>query len=132
MRTDNKEIEIRKELRKKYFEDPKYNQLSHIMDSTMQWDDYGGRRDNLMIASYIVGWEVLSCHNLTVDELLVHKDNPRVNWESVYQYVDERLNDKDGKWKDELVDYEYPLPIPIKTFLDDYRHLLPPPEFDMI
>ena len=132
MRTDNKEIEIRKELRKKYFEDPKYNQLSHIMDSAMQWDNYGGRRDNLMIASYIVGWEVLSCHNLTVDELLVHKDNPRVNWESVYQYVDERLNDKDGKWRDELIEYDYPLPIPIKTFLDDYRHLLLPPEFDMI
>ena len=132
MRTDNKEIEIRKELRKKYFEDPKYNQLSHIIDSTFDRDNYGGRRDNLAVASYIVGWEVLSCHNLTVDELLVHKDNPRVNWESVYQYVDERLNDKDGKWRDELIEYDYPLSIPIKTFLDDYRHLLLPPEFDMI
>lgn len=132
MRTDNKEIEIRKELRKKYFEDPKYNQLSHIMDSAMQWDNYGGRRDNLMIASCIVGWEVFASHNLTVDELLAHKDDPKVNWEAIYQYVDERLNDKDGKWKNELVDYDYPLPIPIKTFLDDYRHLLLPPEFDMI
>lgn len=130
MRTDNQEIKVRTELRKKYFEDPKYNQLSHIIDNT--FDSYGGRRDNLMIASCIVGWEVMASHNLTVDELLAHQDDSRVNWTAIYQYVDERLNDEDGKWKDELVDYEYPLPIPIKKFLDDYRHLLLPPEFDMI
>lgn len=40
--------------------------------------------------------------------------------------------DKDGKWKYELVESNYPLPIPMKTFLDDYRHLLLAPEFDMI
>ena len=130
MRTDNQEIKVRTELRKKYFEDPEYNQLSNIIDDT--FDSYGGRRDNLMIASCIVGWEVMSSHNLTVDELLAHQDDSRVNWTAIYQYVDERLNDKDGKWKDELVDYDYPLPIPMKTFLDDYRHLLLAPEFDMI
>lgn len=130
MRTDNKEIEVRKELRKKYFEDPKYNQLSHIIDSA--FDRYGERRDNLAVASYIVGWEVFASHNLTVDELLAHQDNPRVNWGAIYNYVDERLNDEDGRWKEELVDYDYPLPVPMKTFLDDYRHLLLAPEFDMI
>ena len=130
MRTDNKEIKVRTELRKKYFEDPEYNQLSNIIDDT--FDSYGGRRDNLMIASCIVGWEVMASHNLTVDELLAHQDDSRVNWTAIYQYVDERLNDEDGKWKDELVDYEYPLPIPIKTFLDDYRHLLLAPEFDIV
>lgn len=130
MRTDNQEIKVRTELRKKYFEDPEYNQLSNIIDDT--FDSYGGRRDNLMIASCIVGWEVMASHNLTVDELLAHQDDSRVNWTAIYQYVDERLNDEDGKWKDELVDYEYPLPIPIKTFLDDYRHLLLAPEFDIV
>lgn len=130
MRTDNQEIKVRTELRKKYFEDPEYNQLSNIIDDT--FDSYGGRRDNLMIASCIIGWEVMASHNLTVDELLAHQDDSRVNWTAIYQYVDERLNDEDGKWKDELVDYEYPLPIPIKTFLDDYRHLLLAPEFDIV
>lgn len=55
MRTDNQEIKVRTELRKKYFEDPKYNQLSHIIDSTFDRDNYGGRRDNLAVASCIVG-----------------------------------------------------------------------------
>ena len=132
MRTDYQEIKVRKKLREKYFEDPKYNQLSHIIDSTFDRDNYGGRRDNLAVASCVVGWEIMANHKLTVDKLLAHQDDPRVNWTAIYQYVDERLNDKDGKWKDELIDYKYPLPIPIKKFLDDYRHLLLPPEFDMI
>lgn len=132
MRTDNQEINVRVDLRKKYFEDPKYNRLSHIMDCAMQGDDYGGRRDNLAIASCIVGYEVLASHSLTIDELLERKDDPRVNWLAIYDYVDERLNDKDGKWKYELVESNYPLDIPIKTFLDDYRHLLLAPEFDII
>lgn len=132
MRTDYQEIKVRTELRKKYFEDPKYNQLSHIIDSTFSSDTYGGRRDNLAVVSCIVGREVLASYRFTIDDLLTHQDDPRVNWAAIYAYVDERLNDTDGKWKDELVDYTYPLDVPIKTFLDDYRHLLLPTEFDMI
>lgn len=132
MRTDDQEIEIRTELRKKYFEDPKYNRLSRIIDCDFDDDDYGGRRDNLAILSHIVGWEVFTGHNLTIDTLLAHKDDLHVNWTAIYQYVDERLNDEDGKWKDELVEHTYPLNVPIKTFLDDYRHLLLVPEFDII
>lgn len=132
MRTDNQEIKVQTELRQKYFEDPEHNQLSNIIDCTFDGDNYGGRRDNLVVASCIVGWEVMASHNLTVDELLAHQDDPRVNWSAIYQYVDERLNDEDGKWKDELIDYEYPLPIPMKTFLDDYRSLLFAPEFDIV
>ena len=131
MRTDNQEMKVRTELRKKYFEDPEYNQLSNIIDCTFD-DDYGGRRDNLAILSYIVGWEVFVGHSITIDDLLAHQDDPRVNWKVIYQYVDERLNDKDGKWKDELIDHTYPLNTSIKTFLDDYHHLLLAPEFDMI
>lgn len=89
MRTDNQEIKVRTELRKKYFEDPKYNQLSNIIDCTFDKDNYGGRRDNLAVASCIVGWEVMARHNLTVDELLAHQDDPRVNWAAIYKYVDE-------------------------------------------
>ena len=132
MRTDYQEKRVRTDLRKKYFEDPEYNRLSHIMDCSMRNDNYGGRRDNLAVVSYIVGWEVLASHRLTVNELLAHQNDPRVNWKAIYQYVDERLNDKDANWTYELVDYTYPLDVPIKTFLEDYRHLLLVPEFDMI
>ena len=132
MRTDYQEKRVRTNLRKKYFEDPKYNRLSHIMDCPTRGDNYGGRRDNLAVASCIVGWEVLASHSLKIDDLLAHKDDPYVNWEAIYQYVDERINDKNSKWKYELVDYTYPLDIPIKTFLDDYRHLLLAPEFDIV
>lgn len=73
MRTDYQEIKVRKKLREKYFEDPKYNQLSHIIDSTFSRDTYGGRRDNLAVVSCIVGWEIMANHNLTVDKLLAHQ-----------------------------------------------------------
>ena len=92
-RTDYAEFEIRKELRSHYFEDPRYNRLSHILGTETYKEKYGSRRDDLMILSLIVNREILSHHKLSVDEVLKHKDDARINWKAIYQYVDARLDD---------------------------------------
>lgn len=130
-RTDYQEVEVRKELRKRYFEDPGYHQLSKILHGGMFDDTYGSRRDDLMILSCILGHEILSSYRCTVDELLEHQDDARVNWGAIYQYVSDRLNDPDAKWKKELTNYQRSLPITIEAFLNDYRNILLP-EFDLV
>ena len=84
-----------------------------------------------MILSLIVNREILSYHKLSVDEVLKHQDDARINWKAIYQYVDARLDDDEAKWKKELVNYQRSFPLTIKDFLDDYRHILLQ-EFDMI
>ena len=96
-RTDYAEIEIRKELRSHYFEDPRYNRLSHILGTETYKEKYGSRRDDLMILSLIVNREILSHHKLSVDEVLKHQDDARINWKAIYQYVDARLDDDEAK-----------------------------------
>lgn len=130
-RTDYEEVEVRKELRKRYFEDPEYHQLSKILRGGMSDDTYGSRRDDLMILSCILGCEITGRHRCKIDELLEHKDDKRVNWDAIYQYVDERLNDPVAKWKKELTNYQRALPITVEAFLNDYRNILLP-EFDII
>ena len=130
-RTEYDEIEIRKELRSHYFEDPRYKRLSHILNTETYKEKYGSRRDDLMILSLIVGREILSHHSLSVDEVLKHQDDAWVNWKAIYQYVDARLNDDEAIWKKELTNYRHSLPVTVKDFLDDYRSLLLQ-EFDMI
>ena len=83
MRTQNAEIKHREQLRRKYFEDPEYNRWSDILNRQLYEgfadSNYGGRRDELVILSYILNRPVLMTSTLTLEELLAHKDDPKVN-----------------------------------------------------
>lgn len=123
-RNSDEELIVRKSRRNKYFEVPNYYRWSKILETYDDVDNYSSRRDSLFIPSMIMGRSIRSLHTLSIDDLLSHKDDPYVNWSAIYSYVDESVSDDKGLWRGELTGDKLALPVPIKTFLDDYRDLL--------
>lgn len=134
-RTVYEEIEHRIEQRMRYLENPNYRKWSDFMSTTS--DSYGNRTDSFMIASYIINNEARRFSINSVN-FFDKDENPTVNWEGLYQYIDERLNDEDNCIRGELtnpsifVDYDVFGHLSIVELLNKYRDHLYKPNYDII
>ena len=135
-RTVPEEIEHRIEQRMKYFENPNYRKWSDFLSKTS--NGYGNRTDDFMIMAYITNDDDVRRFAINDVKLFDKDGNPMVNWEGLYQYVDERLNDERNRLLSELtepsvfVDYSVFGNSSIAQILDKYRDQLYKPNYDII
>lgn len=78
----------RKQDREKYFETNGFRKWSDIM--TLDDYAYGDRVEQSFIRSYIAGKLVTRSESL---ETIINesKNNPDINWNAIYDYIDERM-----------------------------------------
>lgn len=98
VRTIQEEIELRKQQREAYFEDPSYRKWSDIVytDST-----YGNWSEKGFLAAYLLG-DCDSYIDLSrMCELFTNGKQLPINWKAIYDYYDERYNDDDNRLRDE-------------------------------
>ena len=82
--TNDAAIQERAILRAKYFEQEGYRKLSDVLPEF----PFVQNRDNYMLARYITGRE--STGNLYTEQIDRHKDEKDINWDAIYDYLDER------------------------------------------
>lgn len=82
--TSNDALQERAVLRAKYFEKEGYRKLSDIIPD----DPFVHNRDNYMLARYITGRE--STGDLYTEQIDRHKEDTDINWDAIYDYLDER------------------------------------------
>ena len=82
------DIVKRKQDREKYFETEGFRKWSDIM--TLDDYAYGDRVEQAFIRSYIAGKLVTRSESLEpiINE---NKNNPDINWNAIYDYIDERM-----------------------------------------
>lgn len=98
VRSHREEVDHRKILRQKYFEDPNYRRLSDIIPGGLDGYQYGGWRDDVIFALLVAG-KPKSGHILR--ELKVYLDKGSelpINWDNLYSYFDEQLADTENRY----------------------------------
>lgn len=98
VRTHREELNHRKILRQKYFEDPNYRRLSDLIPGGIDSDKYGGWRDDAIFDIFIVG-KPKSGRSLS--ELKAYLDKGfelPINWDNLYAYFDEQLADPENRY----------------------------------
>ena len=101
-------LDVRLIQRKKYLEDPNFERLSDIL--TDQWE-YRNKRDNYTLVYLLYGPNERpsrNYHSYADIEQLFLKQHKRktINWNSIYQYYQERKKSIDrGEWDPKLNDY---------------------------
>ncbi len=98
VRSHREEVDHRKILRQKYFEDPNYRRLSDIIPGGLDGYQYGGWRDDAIFALLVAG-KPKSGHILS--ELKVYLDKGSelpINWDNLYSYFDEQLADTENRY----------------------------------
>lgn len=98
VRTHREEMNHRKILRQKYFEDPNYRRLSDLVPDGLDGNKYAGWRDDAIFALLVTG-KPKSGHILS--ELKVYLDKGSelpINWNNIYAYFDEQLADPENRY----------------------------------
>lgn len=98
VRTHREEMNHRKILRQKYFEDPNYRRLSDLIPGGLDGNKYGGWRDDAIFALLVAG-KPKSGHIL--GELKTYLDKGSelpINWDNLYAYFDEQLADPENRY----------------------------------
>lgn len=81
-------IQERAENRKKYFEMTRYHKLSDITEIGSYY--YNRYTDSCVIRSIIAG--KLTNWNRDLNIIMnEHKDDPKVNWQAIYDYIDQQI-----------------------------------------
>lgn len=81
-------IQERAENRKKYFENTGYHKLSDITEIGSYY--YNRYTDSCVIRSIIAG--KLTNWNRDLNIIMnEHKDDPKVNWQAIYDYIDQQI-----------------------------------------
>lgn len=81
-------IQERAENRKKYFEKTRYHKLSDITEIGSYY--YNRYTDSCVIRSIIAG--KLTNWNRDLNIIMnEHKDDPKVNWQAIYDYIDQQI-----------------------------------------
>lgn len=81
-------IQERAENRKKYFEMTRYHKLSDITEIGSYY--YNRYTDSCVIRSIITGKLTNWNSDLTII-MNEHKDDPKVNWQAIYDYIDQQI-----------------------------------------
>lgn len=98
VRTHREEMDHRKILRQKYFEDPSYRRLSDLVPDGLDGNKYGGWRDDVIFALLVTG-KPKAGHILHELEAYLDKGSELpINWENLYAYFDEQLEDPENRY----------------------------------
>jgi len=81
-------IQERAENRKKYFEMTRYHKLFDITEIGSYY--YNRYTDSCVIRSIITGKLTNWNSDLTII-MNEHKDDPKVNWQAIYDYIDQQI-----------------------------------------
>lgn len=98
VRTHREEMDHRKILRQKYFEDPSYRRLSDLVPDGLYGNKYGGWRDDVIFALLVTG-KTKSGRKLSELKAYLDKGSELpINWENLYAYFDEQLEDPENRY----------------------------------
>lgn len=98
VRTHREEMNHRKILRQKYFEDPSYRRLSDLVPDGLDGNKYGGWRDDVIFALLVTG-KTKSGRKLSELKAYLDKGSELpINWENLYAYFDEQLEDPENRY----------------------------------
>lgn len=98
VRTHREEMDHRKILRQKYFEDPNYRRLSDLVPDGLDGNKYGGWRDDVIFALLVTG-KTKSGRKLSELKAYLDKGSELpINWENLYAYFDEQLEDHENRY----------------------------------
>lgn len=98
VRTHREEMDHRKILRQKYFEDPSYRRLSDLVPDGLDGNKYGGWRDDVIFALLVTG-KTKSGRKLSELKAYLDKGSELpINWENLYAYFDEQLEDPENRY----------------------------------
>lgn len=98
VRTHREEMDHRKILRQKYFEDPNYRRLSDLVPDGLDGNKYGGWRDDVIFALLVTG-KSKSGRKLSELKAYLNKGSELpINWENLYAYFDEQLADPENRY----------------------------------
>lgn len=136
MRSFDDEMELRGQQRQRYFEDPFYRKWSDMQDSTL--DLYRGITDNNFFIDYLFGdYGCVSDSPKDIRSQMDKGDELPINWNSLYAYFDERLNDPENDYKHQLMGKMYGTygcddEVSLMEILEEYRDFLLQPMYDII
>lgn len=134
MRDFDDELQHRKALRQKYFEDPNYRRWSDIVPGGVDGRPYMFWRDDRLLDCLITGQTERSDLS-TIQTHFQDSHKLPINWFNFYAYFDERLNDPENELTDELISMSLGSSVErhftVKNLLDQYRDKLCNP-YDMI
>lgn len=98
VRTHREEMDHRKILHQKYFEDPNYRRLSDLVPDGLDGNKYGGWRDDVIFALLVTG-KTKSGRKLSELKAYLDKGSELpINWENLYAYFDEQLEDPENRY----------------------------------
>lgn len=98
VRTHREEMDHRKIIRQKYFEDPNYRRLSDLVPDGLDGNKYGGWRDDVIFALLVTG-KTKSGRKLSELKAYLDKGSELpINWENLYAYFDEQLEDPENRY----------------------------------
>lgn len=135
MRTIEEEIELRIQQREKYFEDPHYQKWSSIARNFN--GEYGGLSDDYLFKHYVMCSHLTPLTKEIIEVGMNQQTNQTINLESVYAYFDERLNDENNPFRDEISFFHLCTDeslgrITIQNILDKYRTMVLKPSYDIV
>ena len=131
MRTIEDEIDLRIKQRKRYFENPNYRKLSDYLD--INNSEYGELSDCYLFYRYVIDCSFTALTKGNVKYAMNPDTNPMIDFEAVYAYFDERVNDENNAAQSEI--RFTPLPFvgdTVKEILDEYRDVVLRPPYDVV
>lgn len=131
MRTIEEEVALRTEQRKRYFENPNYRKLSDYLDINNR--EYGELSDCYLFYRYVAGCRFTELTNDNVKYAMNPDTNQMIDFEAVYAYFDERVNDENNAAQSEI--RLTPLPFvdaTVHDLLDKYRDVVLQPSYDIV
>lgn len=132
VRTHREEMDHRKILRQKYFEDPNYRRLSDLVPDGLDGNKYGGWRDDVIFALLVTG-KTKSGRKLSELKAYLDKGSELpINWENLYAYFDEQLEDPENRYLSGITtvnttifaSYMFTSEISLEDLLNQYRDYL--------
>lgn len=137
MRSFDDEMEVRGQQRQRYFEDPNYRKWSDIQ-SNSTLNPYEATPDHDFFIYYLFG----TCDNPPNSPIGIRRQMDKgkelpINWDALYAYFDERLDDPENDYKHQLINQIYYTPgfkneVSLMELLDEYREILLQPIYDIV
>lgn len=137
MRSFDDEMEVRGQQRQRYFEDPNYRKWSDIQ-SNSTLNPYEATPDHDFFIYYLFS----DCETISICPKDIRRQMDKgkelpINWDALYAYFDERLNDPENDYKHQLINQIYYTPgfkneVSLMELLDEYREILLQPDYDII
>lgn len=137
MRPFDDEMDVRREQRQRYFEDPSYRKWSDIQRNSARML-YEGTTDDDFFIDYLFG----DCENKSYspdnirNQMNKGKELP-INWDALYAYFDERFNNPENGLKHQLINQDYYTSsrndgVSLMELLNEYRDVLLQPIYDIV